>query len=223
MFQAAVTVADGHGHEHIAVHRGFFRLRLEEGDLRFADGFQVAAQTIQVQVRHLARDDDIVRHAMRLEGGQREVAHFHRVVDQLIVVGRLVAAETIALRLQFRQGGGHAPGLAGRILRLHDVHLVRLGFLPQYAQEHAGAVEEAVILVQVRGAHGQIPGIHVVFERQGALARSRLPRMLVQFGQRHGLALGLGADADDVARKFADHVAARDPGRQGQDLADGGR
>src|SRR5471032_852016 len=47
--------------------------------------------------------------------------------------------------------------------------------------------------------------------------------MFIELGQRDRLAIGLGADLHDVAREFADHVAARYPGRQHQQLAVGGR
>jgi hypothetical protein len=47
--------------------------------------------------------------------------------------------------------------------------------------------------------------------------------MLVELGQRHLLALRLGADPHDVAGKLADHVTARDPRRQRKHLAVGRR
>jgi hypothetical protein len=74
----------------------------------------------------------------------------------------------------------------------------------------------------MRGAHRQIPGIDFVVQRQRRAAvgqRRGLPRVLIQLGQLDRLALRLGADAHNIARKFTDHVAARDPCRQRENLA----
>jgi hypothetical protein len=191
---------------------------VEERNLCFADGFQVSLQARHVQVRHAARDDDVVRDAVRLERGQFEIAHFDRVVDQLIVVGRAIGAEAIALGARFFHRGRHAPGAGSRIGRPLDVDLVRRRFLPHHAQEHAGAVEEAVGLVQVRSAHRQVPRVHLVVQRQRAGAWCCAPCVLVELCQCHGGTGPLGADAHDIAREFADHVAARDPGRQREGL-----
>ncbi len=141
------------------------------------------------------------------------------MVDQFIVIGRHIAAEAVALGLQFRQRRGHAPAGGGRVGRALDLDRVGGLLLPHHAQEHTGAVEKAVGLVQVRGPHGHIPGIDFVMHQQRAGHGRGLPGMFVQLGQRHVLAVRFGANLDDVAGEFADHVAARYPGRQRQHLA----
>jgi hypothetical protein len=56
-------------------------------------------------------------------------------------------------------------------------------------QEDAGAVEEAVGLVEVGAAHRQIPRIHGVAQGHRALDAGRqLPAVLVELGGRDGLA-----------------------------------
>ena len=65
---------------------------MPEGDLRLADALRVGEQPLAVEVGQRAGDDELVRHAARLEAAAPEAAELDRVVDQLVVVGRLVDA-----------------------------------------------------------------------------------------------------------------------------------
>ncbi|MCY1227045.1 hypothetical protein D9M72_393020 [compost metagenome] len=232
VFQAAVAVGGDHRHEDVAAvavqERRLRGLGFEQPDLRFADALQVAAHALEVKLRHAAGEDHVVLRAAGTEAGQLEGAHLDRMVDQLIVVGHLIAAEAVALRAcaarRFAHGGGHAPaaiGLAGGRMDIDGAW--PLG-LPVHAQEHRAAVEEAVGGVQVRRAHRQVPGVDLVAERQRAVGqadRRGLPALLVELGQADLAPARVGADAHDIAREVPDHVTARDPGRQRETLAGG--
>jgi hypothetical protein len=198
------------------LHRCALFDRLEKRDLRFTDLLQVSLQARHVQIGHAARDDDVVRDAVRGKGGQREVAHFDGVVDQFVVVGGDIGAKAIAPGAPLRQRRRHAPGTRRWITGPLDVDLVRSRFLAQHAQEHAGPVEEAMRLIEVGGAHGQVPCVDFIVQGQGARRWRGAPAVFIALGKGDGDAVRLGADAHDVAGEFADHVAARDPGRQGK-------
>ncbi len=97
------------------------------------------------------------------------------MVDQFVVVGGDITAKGTALGFQRRQRGSDTPGVKGIALRTLDIDDVRGIFLADHAQEYAGAVEETVGLVQMRGTHRQIPRIHQVMQCQRPVARRRLP------------------------------------------------
>ncbi len=73
MLKAAITVAHCQCQEHVALHRcALGKLAagwLEEGNLGFANLFQVGAQARHVQVRHIAGNGNLMRYAVRLETG----------------------------------------------------------------------------------------------------------------------------------------------------------
>ncbi len=125
MFEAAVAVADGGDEEHVARHRRRFA---EEADLPFADALEVARQPAHVAIV-AAGDHHLVRDAAGVEGGVAEMAHFDRVVDQLVVILGAVEAKTVTFGLAaflagcaFRgQCGGDAPILEALALRRLDV------------------------------------------------------------------------------------------------------
>ncbi len=220
MLKAAVAVADGRREEDIAVHR---RRLAEEADLPLADRFEVGQQAVHVAIV-AAGDGHRVGHAAGVELAQGEAAHLHGVVDQLVVVLGPVQAEAVALggallASGFRQAGGNAPAGVFQALGWEDVHPMGLAFVAVGGQKDAGAVEEAVGLVEVGAAHREIPGVNGVAQGHRAFsARRQLPAVLVEFGGRDGPASRLGRQADDVAGELADHVAAGNPRRQAEHL-----
>ncbi len=229
MLQAAVAIGRDHGHEHVAAvaveeGRGL-GLGFEQADLRFTDLLQVAAHALQIELRHIAREHHVVLGATGAEAAHGEVAHLDGVIDQLVVVCHLVAAEAVALGTtaawRLAHGRGDTPAGIGLAVGCMDVDRARLVFLPFGAEEDRAAVEEAVRGVQVRGAHGQVPGVDLIAERKRPVHRCRLPALLVQLGQCHRLAAGIRADAHDIACEVADHVAAGNPRRQVEQLAGG--
>ena len=119
-------------------------------------------------------DGDFVRNAAGFESGVAEVAHFDRVVDQLVVVLRAVKAEAMAFGLAAPVVAavcrahccGDAPVLVALAFRRLDIDKARRILLSDHAQEGAGAVEEGVRLVKVRAAHREIPGIDLDDDRQ---------------------------------------------------------
>ena len=95
-------------------------------------------------------------------------------------------------------------------------------FLPEHTQKHTGAVEKTMRLVQMRGAHRQIPGVDLIGKRQRAFTGRGLPAVFVAFDERDFFdaagAFRMRGDPDDIARELAHHVAARNPGRQYENL-----
>src|SRR5207244_1053462 len=85
-------------------------------------------------------------------------------------------------------------------------------------EKNAGSVEEGMRLVQVRGAHRQIPCVHVVSHAQRSLAGRALPRVLRDLCHRDTLAFRLRMQLDHVARELAHEITARDPRGQTQNL-----
>ena len=214
VFEPAVAVADDHGEEDVARHG---RRAAEQVDLPLADACEVGTQARGVAVVP-AGEDHIVGDAAGGEGGEGEVAHLDRVVDQRVVILGPVEAKAVARGGAvdaggFGQCGGDTPLANGLPHRRTQVDQAGLLFLPLDREEQAGAVEEAVGLVQMRAAHRQIPCVDRVVELQrGALRhRAGLPARFVALLQRHRLSAGGGFEGDDVAREIADHVTAGNP------------
>ena len=154
---------------------------------------------------------------MRLEGRQREVADFDRVVDQFVVVGGDIACRSRSARRRARGSAVATRQVCAAASPAGARMSTSCGACswPGHAQEHAGAVEEAVGLVEMGGAHRQVPRIDLVAQRSaGRRSGAACQLVLVDLCQRDRRPFDVAADAHDVAREFADHVAARDPGRQ---------
>ncbi|MNJ78626.1 hypothetical protein D3C77_764260 [compost metagenome] len=78
------------------------------------------------------------------------------MIDQRVVVGRLIQAEAVAPRRAALAGGFGQAGVdlpAVDAARGRQVHQAGQVILPMHTQKHAGAVEETVGFVQVRAAH----------------------------------------------------------------------
>ena len=226
MFEAAVAAADCSDEKNVTRHRRRFA---EEADLPFADALEVAAQAAHVAIVATG-NHDLMWNATGLKGGVAEAAHFDRVVDQFVVVFGAVQAEAVAPGFAALVAGGlnwihrrgDAPVLVAFACRRLDIDVARRLFLPDHAQEDAGAVEEGVRLVKVRAAHREIPGVDLDddSQRRRVLQRRRLPGVLVELLQRDRLAACFGANRHDVAGEVADQVAAGNPCRQRETLPD---
>ena len=226
MLQAAVAVARDHGHKHIAVcavEKGRAPgARLEQGDLGFANGLHVPGDALEIQPGDLAGEHQFVQGAVRGEADDLRRAHLHRIVDQRVVVRRPIQAETVSPRRALHAAGFGQRGVDLPVFqpgRGDEIEQAGFVFLPLDAQEHAGAVEESMRLVQVRAAHGQVPGIDGVFDFERAGARRGLPGMVVEFFHAHRPPAAPGGQCLDLARKIANQVAAGYPGGQGEFLA----
>ena len=99
MLQTAITITDRQRHEYITWHRRFFCHWLKEGNLRFADFSQVGTQARLIEIRHTPTNDHVMRHAMRTKMHELKLTHFDRMINQLIIIFRDIAAKAIAARL----------------------------------------------------------------------------------------------------------------------------
>lgn len=86
MLEAAIALPDHHGEEQIAAHRWW---RPEEIDLPLADTAQIGTQPLEITIVMPCKDN-FVRNPASLERGKRELAHFDRMIDELIVSSRTV-------------------------------------------------------------------------------------------------------------------------------------
>ncbi|MNQ77235.1 hypothetical protein D3C85_920950 [compost metagenome] len=230
MLQPAVTVARHHRHEDVAVgtvqERRALRARFEERDLCLADLLHVVGDARQIQIRRDAGEHQFVLGPMGDETRHLRRAHLDGMVDQRVVVRRQVQAEAVAagrafVAVGFRKAGVDLPALDAA--RRRQVHQAGQVVLAMHAQENAGAIEEAVSFVQMRAAHRQVPGIDHVLHPQRTVTGRGLPGVVVDFVDIHPPRAGMRGHRFDLARKIADQIAARNPGRQGQALAFGGR
>ena len=149
MLQAAITFADHHGHEDIAVHRRFFGTWFEEGNLSFTNFLHISDNALHVHIWYFAGHDKIMRDAMRIKSRQRKITHLYRVINQFIIIGSDISTKAIAFGFQLRQGCGNTPGFAGDIVRALDINHMGIHLLTMHAEEHAGAIEEAVTLIEM--------------------------------------------------------------------------
>ena len=170
-------------------------------------------------------EHDLVGDAAGLESGQGEIPHLDGVIDQLVVAGCTVEAEIMsACRADMSAGllhrCGELPGPEFRALRAQDLDQA-FALLPAFGQqEDTRAIEESMRLVQMCRADGKVPRIDLVAHQQCCTGGdpTGTPAVLVQFFEANRTAFRLGADTDDVAGELTNHVAARNPGRQGENL-----
>ncbi len=114
VLEPAVAIADDEYLEQIALERGARAARLEQADVGGTEAAQVAAQPPGIGVVP-AGEGDFVPCTAHVERGQRELAHFDRMIDQFGVVARTIAAEAVFRRAGARHRRGDAP--AGRSTR----------------------------------------------------------------------------------------------------------
>src|SRR5258708_20729190 len=177
MLESAVAFADCSHEEYVTLHR---RRLAEEANVMLAQSLEVALQPARVGSM-AAGDHDVVRHAPGAEARERELAHLHGVIDELVVVRCDIGAEAVGFRAFPRHRGGNAPIAVTRPSGPNDLELARCAFLPENAQEHAGSVEESVSGVEMRAAHRQVPRVHFDAHRQGPVDGLRAPGVLIEF------------------------------------------
>ena len=216
MLQTAVDVFADEKHEHIALERS--RLA-KQFDLVFANFLGVARQALEVGAETTG-DNEFVRYAAGFEADSLEGAQLHRMVDQLVVGSRLIAAEAgFLVRAARRQTGRHFPIGVGLAFRRQDLHRAGLVFIAVHRQENAAAVIEAALRVQIRSAHGQIKRINFIAQNQHALDRRGLPAVFCQLDQLHRFSRGFRANFHNMPGELPDHVTTGNPSRQGENLA----
>ncbi|KFB70906.1 MAG: hypothetical protein AW09_003970 [Candidatus Accumulibacter phosphatis] len=194
----------------------------EEADLPFTDALQVGGQARQVAVMAPA-DGDLVRNTAGRECGQRKGAHFDRVIDQFVIVGGSVEAESVlpgSLVACRSERGGDTPRFEVPADRPLDIDQTRRMFVTEGAQEYAAAIEKSVCLVDMRSAYREIPGVNLADdgERHTLADRCSLPAVFVDLGERYHFASSLGTNRDDVAREVTNQVTAGNPCRQRETL-----
>ena len=210
VLQATIPLADRSHQEEVSGERQL----AEERHLRLADPRQVARQPGGVELGASA-DHHLVSHLADGKGEAAKFPHLHGTVDEVPVVLRTIASETVPVGLHQRQRGGHAPVPPYRFGRRGQLDFTGLRFTPLHPQEQAGAVEEGMALVEVGGADRALPRIDLVFEHQLTLGPLHLPALLVQRHHREFPAAAGSTDGDEVAGEIPDHVAAGDPGGEG--------
>ena len=183
MLKPTITVTYRKRQKDITLHRRFAGGRFEKRDLMFTDFFQVGSESRFVEIRHATGHSHFMRHAMGFKTNQLELAHFDRMIDQLVIVIRNVSTKTMTTRLQLGQRSSYAPltkGLAFRCLYIDDVPQI---FLAMHLQENAGAIKKTMRLIQMRRTYRQIPRIDLISESQRPLAAGGAPAVLVELGE----------------------------------------
>src|SRR5690606_33723694 len=137
-----------------------------------------------------------------------------RMSKWYIETGSQIETEISGARLTAHHGSVDAPRRIATAARPYEFHLAALRFLADDAQKNRRAVEEAVRGVQMRAAHGQIPRVDFHGDGQHAVARRRLPGVVVEFDQRHFAPAGACADTHHMQREIAHEIAAGNPHRQ---------
>ena len=193
-----------------------------ETDLTLAQPLQVAREARRIHCP-AAGDGDFMLHTPRAKARKNKLAHFHRVIDQFVVVRRCVGAETMVRSAASAHSRRHAPVPVARAFRRGDLHLAAPVFQADRTQKYAGPVEETVRSVQVCTAHRQIPRVHLHAHAERSGNACRTPGVLVEFFKGNRPPAGACLDGNDVACKVPHQVAAGDPCRQCKFLAQGVR
>ena len=199
MLEPAVAVADGQAEQPIPIERGG---RAEELDLRRAQLLQVHGDPLEVRLE-TARDDQVVRNSAGLELDALVLADLDRMVEQLVVVLRLVDPEAAFVDLAGCERRCDAPVLAQRLRRRLERYFDRLGVAPLRQREHARAVEVPALTIEIGAAHRLVECVDSDRERERAARAAHSPRRRrgLRYGQR--LATARRCDLNDVAREVA--------------------
>ena len=179
MFQATVALVPRHHEEQVAVEAG---RRAEKRVLCLAEPGEVVAQARHVELR-VAAHRDRMRNTGRLELADQDLAHLDRMIDQLGIIRRGVAAELVTVRARPRPDRG----------------------------EYRGPVEEAVCPVQVGAAHAEVPRVDRRGQRERRLAGIGHPGALVGLQETDGFAFSARVNLHHASRHVADQVTAGDP------------
>ena len=187
MFEAAVTVADGRDLEQVAVEgRAAVRCAAEKVALPLADAGEVAGEAIEIAAMPAA-DRDVVLRAAGLERRCGEVAHLDRMIDQLIVVRRVIAAEAGRRAFVAGKRGRHAPRASGVAVGRDDLDLAPAIRAAVRAEEYGRAVEVAARCVEVGGADRKVECVdlrdHGHWRRAGAARQVSLASLAMASGR----------------------------------------
>ena len=223
MLQAAVAI--GHRIEHEQVGRmgrrvggsGASLAAVPEPNSGLANGLGVGQQPCTIKAGRGSGHHETVGDTAGCEITGPEVTHLYRAVHQLVVVGRAVAAKSLAADLDRREAGGHLPARQAR--GSDQVQLMRRILLAMHLQKKASAVEEAALRVKPGGAHRVVQGVNLIAQHQRLVGSAvGLPTAFVQLGQLDCLPALLALQPLQVLGEFTHQVAARDPDRKTEGL-----
>ncbi len=106
VLQPSVAVAHGVEHEQVALERRL-AFAMPEADCGLANLLGVCQQALAIKRGRCTSHHKAVRNAAGREAADPEEAHFHRAVNQLVVVRRSVETKTLLVCLDGGQAGGH--------------------------------------------------------------------------------------------------------------------
>ena len=125
------------------------------------------------------------------------------MIEQLVVILRVVHAEAAFVDLAGRERGCDAPVLAQRMRRRLERYFDRLGVAPLGQREYARAVEVPALTIEIGAAHRLIERVDGDREDERAARAAHAPR------RRRGLLTAnvsrplFAATCNDVAREVA--------------------
>ena len=207
MLQPAVALARRVQQEEVAVK---IRRQTEEIHVRCADLLDVVAKARHVRRLPPSNSDRMGNTADR-KFADAELTHFDRMIYELCVVCRAIAAETINGCMVPLHGGSDAPPFTVRLRRRLDVDLAGLVSLADGLEKNARPVEVSVRGVDMGAAHTLVEGEYLDPDSERFARRRCQPPALVQFLKLHAEPVGLGPNRHDVARVIPDQVATGSP------------
>ncbi len=152
MFQPAIAFTERIDHEDVAIDR---TRPAKEPQVVLAQLLEIACEPCHVRLM-TSGDRDPMRHAVGGEPRLGERPQFHRMIDQLVVVGGAVQTEPARIKLDRRHRSDRAPAPIRGPDRRAQQHRRRLVFAAEYARKQAGAVEETALGVEPGATHRQI-------------------------------------------------------------------
>ena len=210
MLETTVTTAGCVQQKQVSVE---VRGHTKQSHVLFADRLDVVAETRHVDPR-IAANRNCVRNASHLELANRQFSDLDRVIDQFGIVSSRVIPETVFLPIDPPKRRSDAPALPHGLLRWANFEFARSVVLTFDEREHACAIKKRVCQVEMGAADALVMRIYLENQRQFTIDRCRAPAGLVQFAQRDIPSIGLRPGSHYVLRVVANHVTARNPGRQ---------
>ena len=171
----------------------------------------VGLQPLQVATMATGHHE-AVRHATCDKTEFVEVGTLERMVNQLVVAGRVITAEATLADRDWCHRGGAAPLLAtGKRWRVNVQHTRSVG-TGNILQQTGGGIDEATRGVELATANRAIPGVDAITDAQGQIrVGAQRPRGFVNLAGGNNLSILFGRELNHVAGKFPHQIAAWNP------------
>ena len=216
MLESAIAVADSEDLEQVVIdRRAAIGGATKQIDLCLANALQIARETREIGTLS-ASNRDVVSRAAGVEPREDKRSHLHRMIDELVIVARSIATETVGLRAAARQAGRDAPIATGLYYRRYDIELAWTVLAPDRPRKHACTIEITAHSVEIGRADRKIERINIGGKSKRTGARIGSPDVLGDLLDLYWRLATCAVRRVEVTRELPDQIAAGNPCRRAE-------